>query len=154
MLLLKISINLIVRNDKIILIAYLLHGAVAFLASWPVFAASQEIPHIFIGPESYLPYSQVPATRPYPEPTQSSPHEPLQLKKNTYCFWLMYVGLLLNIPSMEMRFSYIPTNTHTHTHTRMCVCVCARARAPVSTDNKFQDLPRIIPNAIYNVIFV
>jgi hypothetical protein len=31
-------------------------------------------------PESSLPYSYVPATRPYPEPTPSSPHNPLQLK--------------------------------------------------------------------------
>jgi hypothetical protein len=32
-------------------------------------------------PEVSLPYSQVPATYPYPEPTPSSPHEPLQLIK-------------------------------------------------------------------------
>jgi hypothetical protein len=43
------------------------------------FAASQEIPHIFMEPEGSLPYSQVPATCPYPEPTPSSPHNPLQL---------------------------------------------------------------------------
>ena len=30
-------------------------------------------------PESSSPYPQVPATRPYPEPTPSSPHDPLQL---------------------------------------------------------------------------
>jgi hypothetical protein len=28
-------------------------------------------------PESSLPYSQVPATCPYPDPTPSSPHNPL-----------------------------------------------------------------------------
>jgi hypothetical protein len=28
-------------------------------------------------PEGSLPYSQVPATCPYPEPTPSSPHNPL-----------------------------------------------------------------------------
>jgi hypothetical protein len=33
-------------------------------------------------PESSLPYSQVPATCPYPEPTQSSPHNPFQLPEN------------------------------------------------------------------------
>src|SRR5215475_15326252 len=59
--------------------AYLLHGARSFLRSWPVFAASQEIACIFMEPESSLPYSQVPATRPYPEPTPSSPHVSLQL---------------------------------------------------------------------------
>jgi hypothetical protein len=30
-------------------------------------------------PEGFLPYSQVPATCPYPEPTPPSPHHPLQL---------------------------------------------------------------------------
>jgi hypothetical protein len=30
-------------------------------------------------PESSLPHSQVPATCPYPEPTPSSPHNPLPL---------------------------------------------------------------------------
>jgi hypothetical protein len=63
-------------------IVYLLHGAEFFLRSWPVFAGSQEIPRIFMEPESSLPYSQVPATRPYPEPTPSSPHDPLQLPED------------------------------------------------------------------------
>jgi hypothetical protein len=57
---------------------YLLHAAESFLRSWPVFAASQEIPHIFMDPKSSVPYSQVPATRPYPAPTPSSSHDPLQ----------------------------------------------------------------------------
>jgi hypothetical protein len=61
---------------------YLLHRAESFLRSWPVFAASQEIPSIFMEPESPSPYSQVPATRPYPEPTPSSPHDPLQLPEH------------------------------------------------------------------------
>jgi hypothetical protein len=43
------------------LLTYLLHAAQSFLRSWPVFAASQEIPRIFIEPEGSLPYSQVPA---------------------------------------------------------------------------------------------
>ena len=33
-------------------------------------------------PESSSPYPQVPATRPYPEPTPSSPHDPLQLPED------------------------------------------------------------------------
>jgi hypothetical protein len=33
-------------------------------------------------PEGYLPYSQVSATRPYPEPTPFSPHDPLQLPEH------------------------------------------------------------------------
>jgi hypothetical protein len=47
------------------------------------FAASQEIPRIFTEPEISLPYSQVPATRPYPEPTPSSPHDSLQLPEDS-----------------------------------------------------------------------
>jgi hypothetical protein len=34
-------------------------------------------------PEGSLPYSQVPATCPYPEPTPSSPHDPLQLPEHS-----------------------------------------------------------------------
>ena len=41
-------------------------------------AASQEIPRIF-GTRSSSPYSQVPATCPYPNSTPSSPHNPLPL---------------------------------------------------------------------------
>jgi hypothetical protein len=33
-------------------------------------------------PEGSLPYSQVPATCPYPEPTPSSSHDPLQLPEH------------------------------------------------------------------------
>ena len=35
-------------------------------------------------PESPSPYPQVPATCPYPEPTPSSPHDPLQLPEDPY----------------------------------------------------------------------
>ena len=36
----------------------------------------------FMEPESSSPYPQVVATRPYPEPTPSSPHDPLQLPED------------------------------------------------------------------------
>ena len=36
----------------------------------------------FIEPERSSPYPQVPTTRPYPEPTPSSPHDPLQLPED------------------------------------------------------------------------
>jgi hypothetical protein len=42
----------------------------------------QEIPRIFMEPEGSLPHSQVPATCPYPEPTPSIPHNPLQLPED------------------------------------------------------------------------
>jgi hypothetical protein len=64
------------------LLTYLLHGAESFLRSQPVFAASQEIPRIFMEPEGSLPYSQVFATCPYPEPTPSSPHHQPQLSED------------------------------------------------------------------------
>ena len=44
-------------------------------------AASQEIPRL-LEPEVSSPYSQVPATCPYPEPTPSSPHNPLPLPED------------------------------------------------------------------------
>jgi hypothetical protein len=34
--------------------------------------------------ESSSPYPQVPATCPYPEPTPSSPHDPLQLPEDPF----------------------------------------------------------------------
>ena len=37
-------------------------------------------------PESSLPYSQAPATCPYPEPTPSSPHNPFPLLEDQ-SFW-------------------------------------------------------------------
>jgi hypothetical protein len=58
------------------LLTYSMEQRESFLRSWPVFAASQEIPRIFMEPVSSLPYSQVPATRPYPNPTPPSPHDP------------------------------------------------------------------------------
>jgi hypothetical protein len=36
----------------------------------------------FMEPEIPSPYPQVPATCPYPEPTPSSPHDPLQLPED------------------------------------------------------------------------
>jgi hypothetical protein len=35
-----------------------------------------------MGPESPPPYSQVPATYPYSEPTSPNPHDPLQLPED------------------------------------------------------------------------
>jgi hypothetical protein len=43
------------------------------------FAASQEFHRIFMEPVGSLPYSQVCATCPYPEPTPFTPHHPLKL---------------------------------------------------------------------------
>ena len=39
-------------------------------------------------PESSSPYPQVTAIRPYPEPTPSSPHDPLQLPEDPYSKYL------------------------------------------------------------------
>jgi hypothetical protein len=39
-------------------------------------------PHFMEQPESSLPYSQAPATYPYPEPTPSSPHNPFPLPED------------------------------------------------------------------------
>ena len=47
-------------------------------ASW--FAASHEIPRIFMEPEGSLPHSQASATCPCPWPAQSSPHSTVRIK--------------------------------------------------------------------------
>ena len=38
-------------------------------------------------PESLLPYSQVPVTCPYPEPTPSSPHNALPLPEDLFEYY-------------------------------------------------------------------
>ena len=60
------------------LLTYLLHGAESFLRSWLVLQLVKKFP-TFLEPEGSSPYSQVPTTCPYPEPTPSSPHNPLPL---------------------------------------------------------------------------
>ena len=57
-------------------ITYLLTYSMVQSPSWEAnwFAASQEIPRIFMEPEGSLPHSQASATCPYPGPAQSSPH--------------------------------------------------------------------------------
>ena len=54
------------------LLTYSMEQSPSWEANW--FAASQEIPRIFMEPEGSLPPSQASATCPYPEPAQSSPH--------------------------------------------------------------------------------
>jgi hypothetical protein len=47
-------------------------------------------------PEGSLPYPQVPATSPYPEPTPSTPHHPLHLSEDrSYYYRPIYVCLSL-----------------------------------------------------------
>jgi hypothetical protein len=74
-----------------LLLTYLLRGAQSLLRSLPVFAASQEIPCIFMEYKGSLPYSQLPATCPYPEPTPSSPQNPLQLPEIHQYYHPIYV---------------------------------------------------------------
>jgi len=55
------------------ILTYLLHGAVPFLRSQPIFSYSRNSPH-FVEPKGSLPHSQVPANCPCPELARSSPH--------------------------------------------------------------------------------
>ena len=57
------------------LITYLLTYSIQHSHTWEAnrFSASQQIPRIIKEPEGSLPYSQVPATCPYPEPARPSP---------------------------------------------------------------------------------
>ena len=60
-------------------------------------------------PESSLPYSQAPATCPYPEPTTSSHHNPFPLPEDPSQYYPpIYVLVSL------MVYIYIYTHTHTH----------------------------------------
>jgi hypothetical protein len=61
---------------------YLLHGAEVFLRSQPVnFAASQEIPRIY-GTRKFLTVTTSARHLSLPEPTPSSPHDPLQFPED------------------------------------------------------------------------
>jgi hypothetical protein len=55
-------------------------------------------------PVGSLPYSQMPTTFPYPEPTPSSPHNPLQRPEDPYEY------LRLGLPN-GLFSSVSPTNT-------------------------------------------
>ena len=63
------------------LLTYLLHGAESFLRNELVLQLFKKYP-AFLEPEGSSPYSQVPATCPYPKPTESSPHNPLPLPED------------------------------------------------------------------------
>ena len=65
----------------IYLFTYLLHGAESFLRSQLVLQLVKKFP-AFLEPQGSSPYSQVPATCPYPEPTPSSPHNPSHFLKS------------------------------------------------------------------------
>jgi hypothetical protein len=59
-------------------------------------------------PEGSLLYSQVPATCPYPEPTPSSPHNPLQLPERSILILSSHLRLCLPNGLFPSGF---PTNT-------------------------------------------
>jgi hypothetical protein len=63
-------------------------------------------------PESSLPYSEVPATCPYPEPTPSSPHNPLPLPEDPsweHCYIEQYL-LSLSLALSQIRNHDNPLN--------------------------------------------
>ena len=54
-------------------------------------------------PESPSPYPQVPATCPYPEPTPSSPHDPLQLPEDMHVLQtLFYLTIALHVSGISI----------------------------------------------------
>ena len=64
------------KSGRQVAVRYLLTYSMVQGPSWEAnwFAASQEIPRIFMEPEGLLPHSQASATCPCPGPAQSSPH--------------------------------------------------------------------------------
>ena len=68
-------------------------------------------------PEISLPYSQVPATCPYPEPTPSSPHNPLQLPEDPSSYYPpIYVWVSPMVSSLKFPHQN-PVNTSPLPHT-------------------------------------
>jgi hypothetical protein len=65
------------RQNMTYFLTYSMEQSPSSKADW--FAASQEIPPRFMEPEGFPPHSQAPATYPYPEPAQSSPHAHIPL---------------------------------------------------------------------------
>jgi hypothetical protein len=65
-----------------------------------------------MGPESPSPYPQVPATCPYPEPTPSSLHDPLQLPEDTFILpstsWSPQWPLSLRLPHQHPLRTFPP----------------------------------------------
>jgi len=81
------------------------------------FSATQEIPRIFLEPESSLPHSQAPATCSYPEPARSSPYPHIPLPENpSYYYPPIYtlVSQVVSFPQVSppkpcIHLSYPPT---------------------------------------------
>ena len=63
------------------LLTYLLHGAESFSRGPLVLQVVKKFT-AFLEPEGSSPYSQMPTTCPYPEPTPSNPHNPLPLPED------------------------------------------------------------------------
>jgi hypothetical protein len=61
----------------------------------------------FMEPEGSLPYSQVPATRPYPKPTPSSPHDPSNFLK-------IHLNIILPPTSGSPQWPLSPRFPHQH----------------------------------------
>jgi len=74
---------------------YLLHGAESSLRSLLVLQLVKKF-SAFLEPEGSSPYSQVPATCPFPEPTPSSPHNPLPLPEDPSTFHHGYKNQSVN----------------------------------------------------------
>jgi len=73
------------------LFTYLLHGAESLLRSQLILQLVKKF-SAFLEPEGSSPYSQVPSTSLYPEPTPSSPHNPSHFLK---------IHLNIILPSMS-----------------------------------------------------
>jgi hypothetical protein len=70
-------------------------------------------------PEGSLPYSQAPATRPYPESTPSSPHDPLQRPEHPSRVYTLTV--IKVVPCNQMTG---PCTAYKTTLVVLTLCIC------------------------------
>ena len=108
---------------------YLLHGAESFLKSLTVSELVKNSPH-FMQPLGSSPHLQVPATCPYPEPDQSTPHPP---PTSLRCISLLSPLLCLGLSSGFFP-SVFPTKTlHAPLLSLICTTCPTHSFFPVSS---------------------
>src|SRR5215475_3514930 len=98
---------LIISSYIKLFLTYLLHGAESFLRSWPVFAASQEIPCIFMEPK--VPYRTHKCPPPVPILSQLHP-----VPTTPFNFLKIHLNIILPPTSRSPQWPLSLTFPHQH----------------------------------------